>query len=263
MKIYALSDLHLALGTPRKSMAVFGDHWKNHEEKLSRAWKEIVGEEDLVLIAGDISWAMKLDGALPDLQFIASLPGRKVLVRGNHDYWWSSPSKVRAALPEGIFILHNDALEIDGAALSGTRLWIDHDMGPIRMASRDPMTDKEGKTASVDPAGGLMLAEEDLEQDEKIYQRELNRLQLSLSNIDQTAEVKIAMVHFPPLATDLKETRATRPLEEAGVHHCVFGHLHNLKPSSGHGFYGCRKGITYHLTSCDYLDFIPALIAQI
>jgi predicted phosphohydrolase len=263
MKIYALSDLHLALGTPGKSMAVFGDHWRDHEAKISRAWDRDVAEEDLVLIAGDISWAMKLEGALPDLEFIASLPGRKALVRGNHDYWWSAPSKVRAVLPEGIHILHNDALEIDGVGLAGSRLWIDHEMGPIRLTPRDSMGDEKDRSASTDPAGGLAIDEEDLEQDEKIFKRELNRLELSLSGIDPEAQVKIAMVHFPPLATDLNETRAARLLEEAGVDHCVFGHLHNLQPSPGRGFYGCRKGITYHLSSCDFLDFIPALITEV
>ncbi|MFH1998761.1 MAG: phosphoesterase, partial [Planctomycetota bacterium] len=105
--------------------------------------------------------------------------------------------------------------------------------------------------------------DEERERDEKIFQRELNRLALSLEKLDDSADLRIAMVHFPPVGSDLKATRTTKLLEDACIQHCVFGHLHNVSPSQGPSFFGCRKGIAYHLTSCDYLDFIPAVVAEI
>lgn len=260
MRIFAISDLHLATEVPRKSMDIFGDHWADHPERIARAWKERIEPGDIVLIAGDISWAMKLHEAGPDLEFIARLPGRKVLIRGNHDYWWTSPSKIRAVLPDGMFILHHDALTLDNVALAGTRLWIDHQMPLLRLPLRD----------SIPPVPEVLRAagegpkerEEDPEQDEKIFQRELGRLKLALGRLDDSADLKICMVHYPPLSNDLKETRASRLIESARVQHCVFGHLHNLRPSPARSFFGAGRGVAYHLTSCDYLDFVPDLIAE-
>jgi predicted phosphohydrolase len=252
MKIFALSDLHLAFATPGKSMAVFGEHWNGHAARIERHWRERVGEEDLVLVAGDISWAMRLDDALPDLEFIARLPGRKVLIRGNHDYWWNSPSKIRQRLPEGLYIIQNDALKIDGVALAGSRLWNDREMPPMRLKTRS--TGDSAKAAEI---------EVDEEKDEKIFVRELGRLEMSLNRLPPEAPLKVAMVHYPPVTAALQSTRATALLEAAGVHHCVFGHLHNLVPSPGRGMLGARLGVMYHLTSCDYLDFIPTLVTEV
>lgn len=264
MKVFSLSDLHLALGTPGKSMAVFGDHWTDHTDRIAETWSQCVGEDDIVLLAGDISWAMKLERAIPDLEFIAGLPGRKVMIRGNHDYWWNSPKKIRDMLPEKMYIIQNDVVNLDGVSLAGSRLWIDHQLPMLRLRPRL----EEGQPLNKNiPLKKMRTepekSEEEKEQDEKIFQRELNRLKLSLDQLDENADLKIAMVHFPPLSTDLTETRTTTLLEEAGIAHCVFGHLHNLHPSPGKSMFGCRKGIAYHLTSCDYLDFIPALIAEI
>ncbi|MBU0756230.1 MAG: metallophosphoesterase [Planctomycetes bacterium] len=263
MKIYALSDPHLALATPRKGMAVFGDHWVDHAQTIAKAWKERVRESDLVIVPGDISWAMKLETALPDIEFLASLPGRKVLVRGNHDYWWRSLKKIRALLPDGFFLIQNDALNFDGVSLGGARLWIDHEMAPLKLTPRNAVSGGPDKVLDVDLSREGGREESDREQDEKIFQRELHRLELSLSQMEESAALKIAAVHFPPLSTDLKGTRTTEILESAGVDHCVFGHLHNLAPSPGKAFFGCRRGIAYHLASCDYLDFTPALVAEV
>jgi predicted phosphohydrolase len=242
-------------------MAVFGEHWVNHAEKISGAWRALVGNEDIVLVPGDVSWAMKLNDAVPDLAFLAGLPGRKVLVRGNHDYWWSSAAKVRAVLPESMYILHNDGLLLEGVAFAGTRLWVDPEMSPPVLPLRIP---PDGKAFLSGKMGTIRNHElEDPERDRKIFHRELNRLSLSLSCLSAEAELKIALLHFPPLSTDLEGTRTTDLLEEAGVHHCVFGHLHNLAPTPGRSFYGQRRGVSYHLTSCDYLDFVPDLVAKI
>ncbi|MEM7166702.1 MAG: metallophosphoesterase, partial [Planctomycetota bacterium] len=117
VKIFALSDPHLALGTPGKTMDVFGDHWREHHRTIEREWKQIVTDDDLVLVPGDISWAMKVPGAQPDLNFLGRLPGRKVLLKGNHDYWWASANKVRKAVPDGMYVVHGDAIAIDDAVL--------------------------------------------------------------------------------------------------------------------------------------------------
>ena len=237
MKVFALSDLHLASATPRKEMAVFGDHWLNHARKIACAWEKRVGENDLVIVAGDISWAMKLEDALPDIEFIAGLPGRKILLRGNHDYWWRSLSRIRACLPERVFVIQNDALILDGVALGGSRLWIDHELSPFTLPSRERA---EGMQTGMTAAGLDRRAGDDeaaRAQDEKLFQRELGRLELSVSQMEEGADLKIAVVHFPPLSTDLKDSRASRILEAAGVDHCVFGHLHNLVPSPGRGFF--------------------------
>ncbi len=249
-------------------MEVFGAHWLNHSQKISTSWKERVSDRDLVLIAGDISWAMRLCEAEPDLRFIASLPGRKVLCKGNHDYWWASASKVRAVLPEGMFIIQNDALLLDGVAFGGSRLWMDHAMAPLDLPERkDPvaaMPDSPGKPIKTRDR------EENGEEDERIFRRELGRLEMSLGRMSPDAALKIALVHYPPISTDFQATRASRLLEQGGVRHCVFGHLHHLAPSFGQyslaektARLGERNGVEYHLTSCDYLDFIPALITEI
>jgi predicted phosphohydrolase len=260
MKIFALSDLHLAFAVSRKDMAVFGEHWADHPSRIARAWKAKVGPEDVVLIAGDISWAMRLEDAESDLRFIASLPGIKIMIRGNHDYWWSSPKKIRTVLPEGMHILHNDALNLGKVAIAGSRLWVDHDLPSIRL----PLRTETGAGSRKPEKAGLMemVCEGEREKDEKIFKRELNRLTLSMGMMDPEAELRIAMVHYPPLSTDLAGSRTTKLLEEAGIDHCVFGHLHNHAPSPGRAFYGSRNSVTYHMTSCDYLDFIPALVAE-
>ena len=146
MKIFAIADLHLP-GGDVKPMDVFGAHWENHFERISEDWRARVTEEDVVLLPGDTSWAMQLRDALPDLERIAALPGRKILLRGNHDYWWSSLARLRAALPEGFYALQNDALLLSGTLFAGTRGWL--------CACDDP-------------------------QDRKIHEREVQRLALSL-----------------------------------------------------------------------------------
>ena len=122
MRVYAIADPHLSRVHP-KPMTVFGAGWEGHPEAFFRGWREVVGEEDLVVVPGDISWAMRLSEAIPDLLDLARLPGRKVLLKGNHDYWWPSISRLRAALPPGMYALQNDALVVDGVAVAGTRGW--------------------------------------------------------------------------------------------------------------------------------------------
>ena len=263
MKIFALSDLHLSHATPGKAMDRFGPHWADHPRKIERAWRERVREEDVVVVAGDLSWAMRLPEALPDLEFLGRLPGRKVLVRGNHDYWWSSPSKVRAVLPEGVFILQNDALRIGGAAFAGTRLWTDPGMAPLRLPLRPRPGEGEGGRGAAPGMPSAAAPEADPERDEKLFRRELQRLELSLSRLPPEADLALAVVHYPPLSTDGAPTRAARLIEGAGVRFCLFGHLHDVAPGGADALFGTRRGVTYLLTSCDYLEFAPLPVAEL
>ena len=224
--LFAIADLHLP-GGQEKPMDVFGMHWKDHFERISCDWKERVTDEDVVLIPGDISWAMHLSEALPDLKRIAELPGKIVILRGNHDYWWSSLSQLRAALPENLYVLQNDAYDAGFCVVCGTRGW---EIPPEKGA--DP-------------------------QDIRIYQRELGRLRLSLSAAFRIAEGRpiVVMMHYPPIFPEMKErgTEMTRILTEAGVSRCVYGHLHGPHIRKGlHERYG---GVRYDLVSSDSLGF--------
>jgi len=225
MRIFAISDLHLSGANP-KPMDIFGRKWENHWEKIKHNWRELVQDEDVVLIPGDISWAMKLHQALVDLNAIGELPGRKIIVRGNHDYWWNSISKIRDNLPLGMYIIQNDSVFLEGIHFCGTRSW--------------------------DMPGGKDDAEDDL----KIFKRELERLKMSLSTA-KSAENIIVLLHFPPFNEKGKPSEMLEIMNEYKVSHVVYGHLH------GHSYKaieGNIDGINYHLVSCDYLDFIPKLI---
>jgi predicted phosphohydrolase len=225
MRIFAIADLHLSFARP-KEMDVFGSHWKNHFERISQDWQDRVKEEDMVLIPGDISWAMKLEDALPDLEAIAALPGRKVLIRGNHDYWWRSIAKMNDVLPEGVDILQNNCLEAGEYVFCGTRGWIF-------------------------PTDASFS-----ESDRKIYEREKIRLTLSLDNAKQKVDKKlIVLMHYPPLYENNVNTEFVQILETYGSKEVVFGHLHGeiLKQICLTDF--LLRGVNYNLVSADYLDF--------
>lgn len=226
MHIYAIADLHLSHSTD-KPMDVFGETWRYHVEKLERNWCESVSDEDLVLIPGDISWAMQLNAALPDLAFIGRLPGRKILLKGNHDYWWSAIGRVRAALPKNMRALQNDAIMENGIGVCGSRGWLC-------------------------PGSSNFTAD-----DEKIYLREVERLKLSVRALAET-ETKIAMMHFPPFCERDRASGFTEIFEECGIDIVVYGHLHG--EANKYAFEGERNGIVYHCVAADKLDFMPKLI---
>jgi predicted phosphohydrolase len=259
MKVFALSDPHLSFGTPGKEMDRFGPQWVGHPAKIERAWRERVQDDDLVLVPGDISWAMGLEKARPDLEFLGRLPGTKVLGKGNHDFWWSTITKVRQALPPKTFALQGDAVRVGDVVVGGTRLWdipgasfrdwIDWkpDPGgkPLEMISAEPSAEQAAETA-------------------RLWERELGRLDRALAEIDHLATggaLRIAAVHYPPCDPELHPTAATAAFERAGVRHVVFGHLHSVKRDRGAPF-GERAGVRYHLASCDWIDFTPQLVAQ-
>lgn len=220
MAVYAIADLHLP--ARQKPMDIFGEHWKDHFQRISQDWLSRVRPEDLVLLPGDLSWAMKLEEAREDLQSIGALPGTKLLLRGNHDYWWSSIGRVRRALPEGTYALQNDSLLIGGRLYAGSRGWT---------------------------LPGPELSEDDL----RIYNRERMRLEMSLKHarrLDADAPITV-MMHYPPLTEEAPGFSDI--LEAYGVSDCVYGHLHG--PAIYGAVRGLRGGVRYHQVSCDGLDF--------
>lgn len=222
-RIFAISDLHLPGGTD-KPMHVFGSHWEGHFDRIADDWTARVGEQDIVLIPGDISWAMHMDQAMQDLQAIGTLPGRKILIRGNHDYWWASISRLRERLPAGMYALQNDALVLDELVFCGSRGWT------------QPQGDQD-------------------EENRRIYQRELMRLQLSLAAARRKSPTGrlLALCHYPPADGAGRASLVTQLLHQYGVSDAVYGHLHGQALLGA--FEGCIDGVRYHCVSCDYLDF--------
>ena len=206
-----------------------GQAFFSHQGELAEA----VREEDTVLIPGDISWAMQLRDARADLEEIGRLPGRKILCKGNHDYWWNSISQVRAALPEGMTALQHSAAELGDAVVCGTRGWM--------IPTKDT------------PLGA---------QDEKIFLREAERLRLALDAAAGMAEGRplIAMMHYPPLLNGEMDTAYTALMEEYHVHTAVYGHLHGAGIQMR--IYREHNGVRYHLVSCDSIGFSPKLIFE-
>lgn len=246
MKIFAIADLHLSFGKPEKNMEVFGDKWKGYTQKIETNWKKKITNDDLVLVAGDISWSMNIDGALIDLLWIDQLPGKKVLIKGNHDYWWGSLKKVYDALPPSISVIQNNVFNYKNITIGGARLW-DSDEYSFESYIQFVENPKEKK----------ITIEESIHKDlqKQIFERELVRLRLSLEQLDPKADLRIAMTHYPPLGADQHESRVSKILEEFKIDICVFGHLHNIK--EGIKLYEKKNKIAYYLTSCDYLGFDP------
>ncbi len=224
MNIFAISDLHLP-GGDEKPMDVFGAHWERHFEQISEDWRARVAPDDVVLMPGDLSWAMQLKDALPDLLAIGALPGRKIILRGNHDYWWSSLTQVRAALPAGMYALQNDAIVLDGQVFCGTRGW----SCPGDM----PQTP----------------------EDAKIYAREVLRLDMSLQAARKLAPdvPPVVLMHYPPCNEKRDPSGFIAALQAQPVSAVVYGHLHG--PGLRHAVEGEHEGIRMFQVSCDHLDF--------
>jgi len=227
-------------------MDYFGPAWADHAQKMADSWRAAIAPEDLVLIPGDISWAMKLEEAVPDLQWIHELPGTKVLLKGNHDYWWGSLSKIAQVLPPSIHLIQNNAFHWKDVAIGGARLWDtpEYSFGSFVEYQENPRQKKKDPEAVV---------QEDLS--EKIFERDLQRLEMSLKQLKPDAKLRIAMTHYPPISADLKPSRASAILEKYRIDICVFGHLHNIK--SGFSLFGEKNGVRYVLAASDYLRFQP------
>ena len=253
MKVFALSDPHLSFGVHNKSMDRFGAEWVNHPAKIEQNWREVVGAKDVVLVPGDISWAKKLPDVMPDLEWLHSLPGTKILLQGNHDYWWAPPSQMEQELPSSIKFIQNNHVHIGPFFFFGTRLWDTKEYSLFDLIDWDP---KKG------PIPG-MKNESDLETQERLYDREIQRLQLSIASLPQhDPGIRIALTHYPPLDHLLTPSRASALIEATGAIHTVFGHLHSVKKDWLGKCFGALNGVQYHLTACDYIDFKPKLIFE-
>lgn len=222
MALYAIGDLHLSFGAS-KPMDVFPG-WSNYTERLEENWRKLVRPEDTVVLAGDTSWAMRLEDTREDFRFIQALPGQKLLLKGNHDYWWTTANKMNRYLEsegfDSLHILHNNSYSVEGYALCGTRGW---------------------------------LFDEGEPQDEKVMKREAGRLQMSLDAAGEGE--KLVFLHYPPLSYNAEAPELLRLLHRYGVTRCFYGHLH------GHAIrYALQDevdGVRYKLISADGLGFCP------
>lgn len=227
MSLYVISDPHLSLTTD-KSMTVFPG-WDDYVMRLEKQWRQLVTPEDTVVLAGDISWAMTLDDALEDFRFLHSLPGRKLLFKGNHDYWWCTRRKMDAFFEENgltsLTVVHNDAVAVDGRfAVCGSRGWF----------------------------------YDDAEDNVKILRREAERLRTSIRAAKQTGLEPIVFLHYPPLFDGRVCEELTDVLKAEGIQRCYYGHIHGA--GIRQAFEGEWEGITFRLTSCDALRFCPLRI---
>ena len=224
MALYAIGDTHLSLSSD-KPMDVFGGNWINYLEKIFEDWNNKVSDEDVVLIGGDISWAMNVEDAKADIEMLKSLKGTKIFIKGNHDYWWSGIGKVRDILPENFFALQNDSILIDNVVICGSRLW------------------------------SVPGSPDFTEQDEKIYLREAERLKLSLSSakkLQREGDKLIALVHFPPFNVRRENSLFTEIFEQNGVDAVIYGHLHGKNVRADKLV--VKNGVKYYLTSCDQVE---------
>ncbi|CEO11779.1 phosphoesterase [[Clostridium] sordellii] len=223
MSLYAIGDLHFSTAV-NKPMNIFGDNWENHEKKIIDSWNSKVNKNDTVLIVGDTSWGINMDEATFDLDIIHNLPGKKIYVKGNHDYWWTTVAKLNK-LYEDMSFLQNNFYSYNEYAICGTRGWI---------------CPNDVKFT---------------EDDEKIYKREAHRLKLSLDAAKKAGFEKVIVItHYPPTNDKLEPSLFTDIYEEYKVEKVIYGHLHG-KESFKMGLEGIREGVEYKLVSCDYVDF--------
>jgi uncharacterized protein len=226
MRVLAIADPHLS-GAQPKPMTVFGPAWEGHPDAFFEGWRAVVRDDDLVLVPGDISWAMRLPEALTDLHALAALPGRKVLLRGNHDYWWPSLRRLRAELPDGMLAIQNDAVRVDDVIVAGTRGWI--------------------------APGSHGFADHDA----TIYARELERLRLSLAAARGLGDGYLAvMLHFPPTNHHGEPSAVLDVLRAAEPDAVVFGHVHGDAPVVVPKI----ADAVVRFVAADHLGFRPALI---
>ncbi|MFA6859928.1 MAG: metallophosphoesterase [Clostridia bacterium] len=223
MSVWAISDLHLSLNC-EKPMNIFGQVWENYVEEIRDSWLKNVKENDIVLISGDISWAMKLEDAKKDLEYFSDMPGKKIILRGNHDYWWKSISAVRSILPHNFFAIQNDAIKIDDIVFFGTRGWTVSERGSLKP------------------------------EDQKIFDRETIRLTLAISEAKKIMtenDKLVCLMHYPPVNSKREDSPFSDLIEKSGAKIVVYGHLHGNDCRSEKIFE--KNGVKYFLTSCDLI----------
>ena len=226
MSLYAIGDLHLST-KGNKPMDVFGREWSNHTDRLKAAFSRL-GEDDVTVLCGDTSWGSDFEESLEDFRWINNLPGKKIILKGNHDYWWNTVAKMKRFLEENNFstidILHNNCFFYEEYALCGTRGWF--------------------------------YEEEQTDHNEMVLRREVGRLEASL----KAAEGRpiLAFLHYPPLYSGYRCPEIIKKLEEYEVERCFYGHLHG--PSHKRAIAGRMGTVAYSLVSADYLKFVPKKI---
>ena len=229
MSLYAIADLHLSLGAD-KPMDIFGG-WDNYVTRLEENWRRTVKADDTVVIAGDISWAMRLEQSFNDFDFIESLPGKKILLKGNHDYWWTTRKKIEDFFQKNNFnsmsILFNSAEIVESFAVCGTRGW-----------SYDCST----------------------QEDIKILNREVGRLTTSIEQAKQTDKEIIVFLHYPPVFSGYECTEIMNVLQKYNIKKCYYGHIHG-KQIGKKAITGTYKGVDFHMISCDQVNFTPVLVS--
>lgn len=228
MALFVIADLHLSLGAD-KPMDVFRG-WQNYVQRLEENWRAAVAPEDTVVIAGDISWAMKLEDCVKDFSFINSLPGQKLLMKGNHDYWWNTRSKIDQFLSANDFdtirILHNCGYRVGDRAICGTRGW---------------------------------LYNSETEDDRKVVNREAGRLLTSMAEAKALGGQLTVFLHYPPVYGGMECREILDILVENQVSDCYFGHIHG-QTAAQKALTGSYKGVRMHLISCDYVNFQPVFV---
>ncbi len=228
MSLFVIGDLHLALGDKSKSMDIF-DGWENYTELLGQSWNSLVSAEDTIVLAGDISWAISLEKGYEDFKWIHNLPGRKIILKGNHDYWWNSRKKMEETFEKWGFdslnILHNNHFQYENYGICGTRGWVN----------------MPGESA-----------------DAKVLAREAGRLTASIESTLTAGLQPLVFLHYPPLYGSSYNYDILDVLYKYGIKKCWYGHLHG--PSIKYAVNGERDGVDFRLISGDFLQFRPEKI---
>ena len=229
MSIFALGDTHLSFSC-NKPMDIFGG-WQNYEERIEKNWKRVVDDKDTVIVAGDISWAMDIEDAREDFAFLESLPGEKLIMKGNHDYWWATKKKADDFFKSNGFkslkILYNNAYRVGDVSICASRGWV------------------------VDASS---------QKDKKILLREAQRLEMSLKQGIQFGGEPIAFLHYPPITSMGKSEEIINVMKKYGVRSCYYAHLHSTACASA--ITGEVDGINFSLVSADYLNFCPKIVRK-
>ncbi len=232
MSLYTIGDLHLCFSDPSKTMSIFNG-WQDYQERIEENWRNTIKPDDTVVLAGDISWGMSLQQALPDFRFIDELPGRKIVLKGNHDYWWTTMRKMEDFLTnEGITtisILHNNHFVYENYGICGTRGWVN------------------GTDNSKDV------------QDEKVLRREVQRLETSIQSALKAELKPLVFMHYPPIFANNYNYDILEVLYRYRIEKCYYGHIHGR---SAHELcvHGVYDDIDFHLVAGDYLQFKPEIV---
>lgn len=232
MALYTIADLHLPLGVD-KPMDIFGNRWENYIEKLSDNWQSNVTDNDVVVIAGDFSWATYLEESFKDFKFLNNLNGKKIILKGNHDYWWTTKNKLQKFISENGFknieFLHNNSYMYNDIAICGTRGWMHPEWTNITS------------------------------KDTKIFKREVLRLEFSINTAKDYKDIFV-FTHYPPMSDKLEKNEFSDVLERYNVSKCLYGHLHSY--SHKYAINSTVRGVEYKLISGDYIDFMPVKLAD-